>query len=335
MPKQPPLIALAELADGQEGDFFALLAERNLITTRDGKSFWKAVFRDAGREAAAPIWRDSPWAQACESTWQAGEFYKLRALFRDTQYGPQLEIRKIRPVTPDDRGDGFDPAMCLPRSRFDSAERFASLRQLLEAQIAHPALKQLLLALLDDHRETLLTLPAGRRLHHAFVGGFIEHTHSVVRNALLLSDKYLADYADLAPPHFRDLCLAGALLHDIGKLQELALTPSGAEYTPVGELIGHVLLGRDLLRSYAVKYPLEEELLLRLEHVIISHPRLAEWGAPKPPMSPEALLVHFCDDLDAKLHAALSAIAEAAEGPFTSNRNGLQQALFRGLPPRG
>jgi 3'-5' exoribonuclease len=111
----------------------------------------------------------------------------------------------------------------------------------------------------------------------------------------------------------------------------MQLTPAGAEYTASGELIGHILLGRDLVRAATVRHPLPPETLLRLEHIIVSHQRLAEWGSPKPPMTPEAMLVHFADDVDAKFQTVLAALAEKGDGPFTTTRNPLAYKLFRGL----
>jgi 3'-5' exoribonuclease len=192
-------------------------------------------------------------------------------------------------------------------------------------------LATLTVELLESHREVLLTLPAARRNHHAMIGGWLEHVHSVVRNAVFLADKYSRDYPELDPPLSRDLVVAGAILHDIGKVQEMKLTPSGGEYTASGELIGHILLGRDLVRQAAASHPLSPETLLRLEHIIVSHQRLAEWGSPKPPMTPEAILVHFADDVDAKFQTALCALSEKAEGEFTSSRNALGYKIFRGL----
>jgi 3'-5' exoribonuclease len=86
-----------------------------------------------------------------------------------------------------------------------------------------------------------------------------------------------------------------------------------------------------MVRAAAEKYSLAPEMLLRLEHIIVSHHRQAEWGAPKPPMTPEALLVHYADDVDAKFQTALAALAEPGEGPFTSSRNPLGYRIFRGL----
>lgn len=331
MPRQIPLVPLAEMVAGQEADAFVLLAAKTEGTTRDGKPFFRLTFRDATRDVQMPVWQDSVFHDACRDQWQAGQFYKVRAVYSESKYGPQLDIRKIRLVAPEDKADGFDEAMCQPRTRFDTLALLAELIEIARTQIAEPALSALTAELLEQHREILLTLPAARRNHHAMIGGWLEHVHSVVRNAIFLADKYGGDYPELDPPLSRDLVIAGAILHDIGKVQEMQLTPSGAEYTASGELIGHILLGRDLVREAATRHPLPVETLLRLEHIIVSHQRLAEWGSPKPPMTPEAILVHFADDVDAKFQTVLTALCEKGDGEFTSTRNPLQYKIFRGL----
>src|SRR5262245_53028920 len=329
------LVPLSAMVEGQEADLFVLLAAKTDGTTRDGKPFFRVTFRDAGREVSFPIWRDSTHFEACREHWLPGQFFKVRATYTETKYGPQLDIRKIRPIAAEDKSEGFDEAMFLPRTEFDPAKLFAELVELARREIRQPALASLATDLLEQHREILLTLPAARRNHHAIVGGWLEHVVSVTRNAVFLADKYGRDYPELDPPLSRDLVVAGAILHDIGKVQEMKLTPAGAEYTAAGELVGHILLGRDLVRAAATKHPLDPETLLRLEHIIVSHQRLAEWGSPKPPMTPEALLVHFADDVDAKFQTALAALAEKGEGEFTSMRNPLGYRIFRGLRETG
>jgi 3'-5' exoribonuclease len=289
------------------------------------------TFRDALREVSFPIWNDSPWAVECRDSWSPGEFYKLRAVYRESNYGPQLEIRRIRIVCDDDRADGFDPAMCLARSRFNPEEMFAELVSIAREKIDNAALSALTVDLLESNREVLLALPAAKRNHHAMVGGYLEHVLSVTRTCLYLAQKYADYYNEMQPPLRRDLVIAGAILHDIGKVRELAHQPTGADYTTAGHLIGHILQGRDMVREAHEKHQLDPETLLRLEHVIVAHQRLPEWGAPKPPMTPEALIVHYADDLDAKLHMMIRAIEdEPGEAPVTSTRNPLSQRLYRG-----
>ena len=154
---------------------------------------------------------------------------------------------------------------------------------------------------------------------------------SVTRTAVFLADKYADYYTDLQPPLNTDLVIAGAVLHDIGKLRELRQNPQGAEYTAEGDMIGHILQGRDMVREAAAETDLDAESLLRLEHIIVSHQRLPEWGSPKPPMTPEALIVHYADDLDAKYHMMYMILRDdASDGPLTSRKNVLGQKVFRG-----
>jgi 3'-5' exoribonuclease len=324
---------MADLASGEEGDFFALLAEKQTLLTKDGKPYYRVTFRDARRDCSFPIWGDAPLADACRDQWTVGEFYKVRALYRETNYGPQLDIRKIRAVEPADEADGFSPQMCQPSSRFDPVEMFNDLVALAEEGIEEGPLLTLTVGLLEEHREMLLTWPAAQRNHHAFAGGYLEHVRNVSRHAYYLAQRYAELYPDMTPPLRVDIAVAGAILHDIGKVRELRVTASGGEYTASGTLIGHILQGRDMVREAAVKLdePLDGETLLRLEHVIVSHQRLPEWGSPKPPMTPEALIVHFADDCDAKYQMMLTILGDdPSEGPVTGRRNVLGQPIYRG-----
>ncbi len=331
------IVALHDLEPGQEADFFALLSDKQRLTTRDGKPYHRVTFRDARRQVSFPIWSDSPWAEACQHEWVRGEFYKLRAVYRETNFGPQLEISRIRPVREDDRNDGFDPTMLVPRSRFDPEAMYEALWELAEANIDDRPLLRLVQHILAKHREPLLGLPAATRYHHAYAGGFLEHVLNVTRSCVFLAQQYAALYDDLEPPLDRGLVVAGAILHDIGKLRELKWTPEGAEYTDTGHLIGHILQGRDMVREAAAEIDekIDEERLLRLEHIIVSHQRLPEWGSPKQPMTLEALIVHHADDLDAKLQMMVAALDEDLnEGRFTSRKNPLMHPIFRGSPRR-
>lgn len=335
-PTEPAILVMADLVSGEEGDFFALLAEKQTQLTKEGKEYFRVTFRDAGRDCSFPIWGDAPLADACRDEWQVGEFYKLRALYRETNYGPQLDIRKIRPVEESDADDGFSPQMCQPSSRFDSEEMFNDLLALAEEGTEEGPLRTLVLGLLNEHRDDLLLWPAAQRNHHAFVGGYLEHVRNVARHANLLATNYAEMYPDMKPPLRVDVATVGAILHDIGKLRELRTNASGAEYTASGNLIGHILQGRDMVREAAARQaeadePLDEETLLRLEHVIVSHQRLPEWGSPKPPMTPEALIVHYADDCDAKFQMMLMVLNDdPSTGAVTGRRNVLGQQVYRG-----
>ena len=186
------------------------------------------------------------------------------------------------------------------------------------------------------NRDAILACPAARRHHHAFVGGLLEHTLSVTRTCVFLAGKYAEYYPDMQPPLDAGLVVAGAILHDVGKVREIRQDPAATSYTPQGELVGHVLLGRDMVREAAAGSAIDPETCLRLEHLVIAHQRLPEWGSPKPPMTPEALIVHYADDLDAKVHMFYAALRDDNNpGPTTSNKNVLHQRIFRGMEKKG
>jgi 3'-5' exoribonuclease len=330
-----PVLTLSEIAPGQEADLFLLMTVKEELKTKTKKPYYRVGFRDGGREVSFPIWGDSPWAADCRERWNPGVFYKVRAVYQETSYGPQLEIRKIREVVDGDAADGFDPMLCLPQSRFDPQQMFDQLLGIAKEHIGNVALRQLVESLLTGNRDALLTCPAARRNHHAYVGGLLEHTLSVARTCIYLADKYAEYYPEMKPPLDKDLVVAGGLLHDIGKLREMEQRPEGAAHTPAGSLIGHILIGRDMVREAAARMAsrpaLQADTLLRLEHVVIAHQRLPEWGSPKPPMTPEALLVHFADDIDAKYQMMVNVLREDTNpGPVTSKKNVLMQPVYRG-----
>jgi len=326
-----PIALLAEMSDGQEADLFVLMTGKEELTTKTGKAYFKVAFRDPTREVNFPVWGDSPWAVECRDHWLPGTFYKLRAVYRETTYGPQLEIRKIREATDADAADGFDPTAFSPQSRFDRPKMFDALVHIAREKIACSALRELVERLLTGNREQLLTWPAARHNHHAFVGGLLEHTLSVTRSCVYLAEKYAEYYPEMRPPLDVGLVVAGAILHDLGKLRELSHLPEGARYSAEGAMIGHLLMGRDMVREAAVGANIDAETLLRLEHLVIAHQRLPEWGSPKPPMTAEALIVHYADDLDAKFNMMVGILRDDRNpGPVTSKRNILGYHLFRG-----
>jgi 3'-5' exoribonuclease len=329
--KALPLVPLSELVAGQEADVFVLLVTKEELTTRDGKPYFKVAFRDHAREVSFPIWADSAWILDCRERWQPGKFYKLRAIYRDTSYGPQLDIKKIRETLAADEADGFSPLMCQARSRFDPATMFDQLTELAWQHIPNADLRALVIDILAANRAALLSLPAATRNHHAYTGGWLEHVLSVSRTCVYLADKYAEQYPDMQPPLDKGLVVAGGILHDIGKLREYRHEPQGAVYTAEGALIGHMLEGRDIVREAAAGRALPTEMMLRLEHIIVAHQRLPEWGSPKPPMTPEALIVHYADDLDAKFQMMFAILRDDATlGPLTSKKNALFQQVYRG-----
>ena len=334
--KKPVLAKLSELQPGNYVDCFVQLAEKSRGTTRDGKPFVTCKFRDARRTVSSvPIWADSPHFEDCQDHWQPGRFYKVRGVFSEHEkYGPQVDVDQIRPVEDRDRADGFTELDFVERSRFDPDEMLAELDALAAGEIKDPPLRQLVLKVLHAHADALKVLPGSVRNYYPFAGGWLEHTLNVTRNCVLLADRYAKQFPDLTPPLNRDLVVAGAILHDIGRLKELEVGPPGqpAKAGVEGELFGHLLLGRDLVRDAAREVPdLNPELLRLLEHVLYAHLRLPEWGSPRLPLIPEVLIVHHADDLDAKFEMYARCLTrDATDGPFTERDPVLGRPLLKG-----
>jgi len=329
---------LAELRHGQEADFFAQLFQKDRRLTRQGRPYYLLEFRDQSRNIAATIWEGSSHETACRDEWTVGHFYKIRGTFQETIHGGKIEIKLLRPVDDTDHENGFDPATCQPSSEADTQELFDHLLDLVDQEIKTPELHSLVTTILEANRERLETLPGALHHHHAYAGGFLEHIYSVTQNVLYLLNTYRGQHASLRDPITRELAVAGALLHDIGKLAELDADVANTAYTPRGELIGHINLGRDIVRDTARDLEIDLNLawLLRLEHLVLSHQGTAANGSPKPPMTWEANLIYWADELDGNIYRLAKACEQQDDGdPFVPKSNPFGRRIYRGdLPPQ-
>jgi 3'-5' exoribonuclease len=339
IPATPPatvearIVSLRDLVNGQSADTFGLLGAKDENKTRDGKPYYRVTFKDAKRSVVSMIWSDHALFESCK-TWEIGGFFKLRCTYEESSFGSQVDIDRIRPVVDADRSQGFDPDQFFAVSRYDRDEMFDELRGIVLEHATDPAVQALILLMLDENCDQIKQHAAASRNHHAFVGGYLEHTLSVTRTALYLADKYTAYYTEMKPPLSKSLVIAGAVLHDIGKLQELAFKDEGWVYTAQGRLVGHILMGRDMVREAATRVELmDADTLLRIEHMVISHQNLPEWGSPIAPHTPEALLVHYSDDIDAKFHELAMQLETnwPDDAEFTSRKNPLRRSIFLGL----
>lgn len=331
---KPRLTPLHQLAPGPAADFFALLADKQKGTTRDGKPYFACKFRDLRRTVSVMVWQDAKDYAAADG-WAVGGFFKVRGTYSEhDKYGPQVDVQQIREVKEADRADGFREADFYDRSRFDSDVMFVELRTLAEKELRDAPLRALTVHLLDTHAGVLKRLPASDRRFYPFPGGWLEHVLNVTRNCAWLADRYAAHYPDLTPPLNRDLIVAAAILHDIGRVSQLSLPEvpgQPAELTIDGRLFGHISLGRDLIRTAAAKIPeLNPELLKLLEHVVETHLTLPEWGSPRLPAIPEVLVLHHADDLDAKMEMFARCLTrDTSAGPFTDPDPLLKKPLLK------
>ena len=333
---QTELIRLGDFQDGQEADCFAILVNKDKGTTKKNEPFVKCFFRDRYLTLEAPLWSDNRFLKQSDG-WATGIAYRLRARGEaNARYGLQLKLIDIRPAGgPDDEADGFDFGDLVERSKFPIGDRLGKILEFVGKYIEDEKLSELVRRILEAHAPLLEKMPAASKMHHNVTGGLVEHVWSVTRVSVMLADHYGRYYEELNPPLNRDVIVAGAILHDIGKLRELEYHPVEAKYTTEGNLIGHILMGRDLVRDTAREmgdFPIETRLLL--EHAILAHHGKTEFGSPKAPATLEALILHYADELDAKFNAVANALRAAdGEDPFTTKIWAVENRRFyRGVP---
>jgi len=233
----------------------------------------------------------------------------------------QLKLDKARVALDAEVGDlsAFFPVSARP-----VPEMLAELDGII-ASVCDPWISQLLKALYvedGDLRAAFALAPAAKSMHHAFLGGLLEHTLSI----LGMAERACAHY----PALNRDLVVAGVFLHDVGKTAELSYQRSFG-YTDAGNLLGHIALEADWISRAVGKIPgFPEELRMQILHIVLSHHGRLEFGSPVLPKTPEALLVHYLDDLDGKLEAMFRAVQdEAGGGSWSPYNRALERMIYR------
>jgi 3'-5' exoribonuclease len=328
-----PVVPLHQLVPNVPAACFALLADKQTRTTRDGSPYLVVTWKDRQKSLSSTIWSDSPLFEIARDEWSAGGFYRLQGvLFNTDKYGPQFELRDGRDVRPRDEKDGFREIDLIARSRFESAVMFDELMSLVMAELKSGPVRQLVASILTTHRFALERLPASKDRYHTVPGGWLEHTLTVSKTCLWLTDFYARHRTE--QPLNRDLVLAAASLHEIGRVAEWkppSETGLAPERTIPGQLHGNLILARDLIRDAAVAIPeLDGEFLVLLEHLVLSYLTLPEWGSPRLPAIPEVLILHHADDLDAKLEMYARCLAgDSSAGPFTDPDPVLKRPLLK------
>ena len=305
---------VADLRPNDRVSGFFRISSIQVKETRDGRPYLDLKLKDKTGEIPAKVW---DYGEGGE--FEKGDFVAVAGQVELYQDAPQLVLKRIRRVTEEDRAYGFEEARFEERTSYDVETMWSDLVAIGET--LSPPLRDLVLGLLLDHREAFYRAPASQYHHHPFLGGLLEHTLSVTRTCLYLAEKY---------PVCRDLLVGGAMIHDIGKVKELSFEGE-TDYTISGRLIGHIIQGRDLVREKAkglVDFP--EEDLLELEHLLLSHQGRSEWKSPALPQTLEALVLHYADDLDAKVNMVRRAVErDPGAEPFTPRHRALERQLYK------
>jgi 3'-5' exoribonuclease len=311
-----------QLADGENVDEIYLVVDKQLRANRNGNTYIQLDLGDRTGNINARMWNAG---EPLYKSFEAGDFLQVKGKVQLFQGSLQLIANTL---------DKYDSSRVeltdfLPHTKHDVSKLLDRLKTTIR-KVSDPHLRALAETYFidDDFMRAFARCPAGVKVHHAYVGGLLEH----VVTMLDLAEKVLPIYPDVN----RDLVIMGVFLHDSGKVRELSFDRSFA-YSDEGQLLGHLTIGIEMLADKARKVPdltgepFPAELLLRLKHLILSHHGETEFGSPKVPMTPEAVALHAIDLLDSRLTIALREIADdRGHSAWTPYNSAMGRRLYKG-----
>lgn len=316
-----------QMADGDSIEEIYLVVDKQVRANRNGNMYLQLELRDRSGAISARLWNaPEPLVRSFES----GDFLHIKGKVQLFQGALQMILSQLDRV----ETEKVELADFLPHTDKDIGKLSERLCTLLR-KLDNPHLRALAECFLMDQElmHGYCKAPAGVRNHHAYLGGLLEHVVTLLEAADRIAPLY--------PELNRDLLLMGIFLHDVGKVRELSYDRAFS-YTDEGQLIGHLVLGVEMLGEQVRRVPdltgepFPEELLLRLKHLIVSHHGALEFGSPTLPMTPEAIALHYLDNLDAKIHSFTRDIRED-RGPssWTPYSQAMQRRLFKGSQRAG
>lgn len=301
---------LNEYHEGDRMQAVYMCKQKILATTKNGKAYENVILQDKTGVMDAKIWNPN---DAAIDEFDALDFIDVVGDVSLFNGSLQVSITRARKCAAGE----FDMKDYLPSTKKDKKEMYDALCTLIDS-IENPFYKQLLTNMFKEDKEFVRKFynsSAAKSVHHGFVGGLLEHTLSVVQVCDFFSGHY--------PILNRDLILTAAICHDIGKTEELSLYPEN-DYTDVGNLLGHIVIGSEMVSAYAAKIPdFPANDLNQLKHCILAHHGELEYGSPKKPALIEAVALSFADNVDAKIET----FTELLEGTQESGWLGFQRML--------
>jgi 3'-5' exoribonuclease len=307
-----------ELADGQAVATQFMVRDKEIRTSpRTGKSWLQLSLGDRTGTISAKMWDNFDMLVA---TFDRDDVIHIRGRVKTYNGEKELTIEQIIPVSERE----YEMGDFLPHTKYDVEKMYGEMRAAV-ASVNNPWLQKLLVSVVDDPEiaPKLKRAPAAMTMHHAYLGGLLEHVVSL----LGMANGLCAHYTELD----RDLVVTGVILHDVGKTEELRYA-RGIDYTTEGRLLGHITIGAMLVRKKIDAIPnFPRPLAVLVEHLILSHHGSLEFASPTVPQTREALALHFLDDLDSKMAAARATIeaAESAPGVWTDRNPALRRPLVR------
>jgi len=294
-----------------------LVHAKEVRQKKSGELYLSLLLGDRTGELDAKMWDNV--AEVLDG-FDRDDFVKVKGLIQVFHNRPQLTIHKVRRMDDSE----IEYSDYFPSSARDADEMWGELRGIV-GQMSHPHLKALLETVLDDQEiaARYRRAPAAKQIHHAYLGGLLEHVLSLCALARMTAQHYPnVDY---------QLLLAGVVLHDIGKIYELNYE-RGFSYSADGQLVGHISIALRMLADKLRGLPdFPPPLRLLVEHMILSHHGHLEFGSPKLPQFPEALLLHYIDDMDSKMECMRALIEHdrQVEGCFTTYSGALERSALK------
>ena len=293
-----------------------VVVSKQVKPKKTGEPYLALILGDRTGQLDAKMWDN---VEDAIDAFEQDDFVKVKGLLNKYKNRFQITVHKLRRL-----GDSeIDFSDYLPKTTKDVGEQWQTLAAFV-ATFRDPNLKSLVEAFMADPEiaEAYRNAPAAKTLHHAYIGGLLDHVVSLFRSCDLLCQNY--------PQINRDLLLTGAFLHDIGKIHELTYNRSFS-YTTRGQLLGHMIIELEMLQAKLAHLPdFPTELKVLVEHLIISHHGEYEFGSPKLPMFPEALMLHYLDNLDSKMESMRAHFEReaASVGPWTGYNSSLSRPLL-------
>ena len=293
-----------------------VVVTKQIKPKKTGEPYLALTLGDRSGQIEAKMWDN---VDEVLNAFEQDDFLKIKGLVNKYKNRFQLTIHKLRKL-----GDSeIEFSDYLPKTTKNIDELWQTLADFV-ASFQDPHLKALVQAFMADPEiaQAYRNAPAAKTLHHAYIGGLLDHVVSLFRSCDLIARNY--------PQVNRDLLLTGAFMHDIGKIYELTYNRSFS-YTTRGQLLGHMVIELEMLQAKLALFPdFPPQLKTLVEHLIISHHGEYEFGSPKLPMFPEALLLHYMDDLDSKMEAMRAQFEREADldGPWTSYNPSLGRPLL-------
>jgi 3'-5' exoribonuclease len=301
---------ISEIGDGDRVKAIFLISKRWLLTTRNGKPYAKLMLSDKTGEILGIIWDD---ASQKISGIELGDIVGIKASAESYENRLQLRVEDIRRFEEKD----VDMSGLIPTTSRDMVSMMEEFDRIV-LSLKNNHLKLLIERIFgrEGLRDAFMKAPAAKGIHHNYIGGLLEHTLTILKAIEALLPVYI--HVELN----RDMLIIGAILHDMGKIQEYSYNKV-IDITPIGRLLGHIYLSAQMVDHEAAKIDnFPEELRLQLLHMILGHHGHLEFGSPKLPMTREAIFLHMLDDLDAKLIGFSSIIdstpEEEAFSPYSS-----------------